>query len=106
MSNSRILPANALLVIIGVVDLLTTVYWLITGQIIEVNPIMAAVLSMGMGVFIGTKLLTLVAYIVVMEWYRRYRNPALAQVIGLATVVGYISIYAISFCCVNHSAFL
>ena len=103
---SRILVANVLVVAVGMVDLITTVYWLTTGQIVEVNPIMAAVLELGMGTFIGIKLLTLASYFIVMEWYRRYRNPAMAQLIGHVTLIAYIGIYTISFCWVNHAAFL
>lgn len=98
----RILPANLLLLVVGMVDLLTTIFWLQTGRIVEANPVMAALLHGGLGLFVGVKLATLVAYLGVMEWYRRHRNPVFARVVGNITLFGYIGIYAISFCCVNY----
>ncbi|MGI6294845.1 MAG: DUF5658 family protein [Armatimonadota bacterium] len=106
MSKSYILPANAMLLLVGVADLLSTLYWLKTGQVIEVNPVMAAVLHGGIGLFIGVKLATLGAFVGVMEWYRRRRNPAFAHLVGNATLIGYIGIYTVSFCCVNYSTLL
>jgi uncharacterized membrane protein len=98
----RILPANALLIAVGLADLLSTLFWLRTGQAIEMNPVMAAVLHAGLGAFILVKLSTLVAYVSVVEWYRRHRNPAFARLVGSITLIGYVGIYAISFCFVNH----
>lgn len=106
MSKSYILPANAMLVLVGVADLLSTLYWLKTGQAVEVNPVMAAVLHGGIGLFIGVKLATLTAFVGVMEWYRRRRSAAFARLVGSATLIGYISIYTVSFCCVNYPTLL
>ena len=97
----NISPANALLFAVGLTDLLTTIYWVSTGQAVEVNPIMAALLRSGLGVFVMVKLATLLAYVGVMEWYRRRRNPAFARVMGNVALFGYLGIYTISFCCVN-----
>lgn len=102
MPKVRILPANAMLIIVGLADLLSTMFWLKTGQAVEVNPMMAALLQAGLGVFVLVKLSTLVAYVGVMEWYRRRRNPAFARVVGSVTLFGYLGIYAISFCCINY----
>jgi hypothetical protein len=96
------LPANAVLLALGLADLLTTLFWLATGQAVEVNPIMAAILRLGVWPFVLTKVGTLVAYVGVLEWYRRRRNPVFARVAGNITLIGYIAIYAISFACVNH----
>jgi hypothetical protein len=100
------MPIHILLLAVGLVDLLTTLFWLGTGRAIEVNPIMAAVLDTGVPLFVLVKLATLGAYIAVMEWYRRRRNPAFAEVVGNFTVLAYLGIYAISFCSVNHNYFL
>lgn len=102
MPKVRILPANALLIAVGLADLLSTLFWLKTGQAIEVNPVMAAVLHAGLGAFILVKLSTLAAYVGVVEWYRRRRNPAFARLVGSITLFGYVGIYAICFCCVNY----
>ena len=96
------LPANAILLAVGLADLLTTLFWLTTGRAVEVNPIMAAVLRAGVWPFVITKLSTLVAFVGVVEWYRRRRNPVFARVVGNITLIGYVGIYAVAFACVNQ----
>jgi len=100
-----VLPINVLLLIIGLTDLSTTLYWLHTGCAIEVNPIMAAVLQTSRMLFVGLKLTTLIAYVVVMEWYRRRRSAVIARLVGNFTVFAYTTIYLISFYCVNRGLF-
>lgn len=97
-----LLPANAVLLAVGLADLLSTVFWVATGRAIEVNPIMAAVLRLGIWPFVLTKLSTLAACVGVLEWYRRRRNPIFARVVGNIALTCYIAIYAIAFVIVNH----
>ncbi|MGB9619363.1 MAG: DUF5658 family protein [Armatimonadota bacterium] len=99
--KNRIMTVNAALLIIGLADLVTTLFWLRSGLAVEINPIMAAVLRCGVDVFVTVKLATLLAYVVVIEWYRRRRNPEFARIVGRITLISYLSIYAISFACVN-----
>jgi len=94
------------LLAIGLTDLITTILWLRAGCAVEYNPVMAALLHAGVGVFVLAKLLTLGAYVGVIEWYRRRRNPVFARMIGNITVAAYLCIYAVSFCCVNWSFLL
>ena len=101
-----ILPINAALILIGLTDLMTTIFWVTTGQAIEFNPIMASVLKAGIPCFIFAKLSTLVAYVGVMEWYRRCRSYAFAQMVGRVTVTAYLGIYAVSLCIVNFRFFV
>lgn len=101
-----LLPVNIVLVLVALLDLLTTVVWLQTGRAVEINPIMAYVLRSGMEVFVAVKVGTLVAYVGVVEWYRRSRNAILAELVGRITLASYIAIYAISFLAVNVSALL
>jgi uncharacterized membrane protein len=100
-NRNSILPIHIILIVVGVLDLLTTVYWLQIGRIIEFNPIMAAVLKAGMPCFILVKLSTLAAYVGVMEWYRR-RNECFARKVGNLTVAAYLGIYTVSFFIVNY----
>jgi len=76
------MPVNALLLAVGLADLLTTLFWLATGRAVEVNPIMASLLRAGVWPFALAKLGTLVAYVGTMEWYRRRRNPVFARVVA------------------------
>jgi hypothetical protein len=101
----RIMPVNVVVLAIGLLDLVTTLFWLATGQVIEVNPVMAAVLQAGVAVFILVKVVTLGAYVAVMEWYRRNRSYVFAQTVGNITVLAYVGIYAVSFYSVNHAYF-
>jgi len=105
MKARAIMPVNAAVVIVGLVDLLTTLFWVGTGRAVEVNPIMAAILQAGVLLFIVVKLSTLGVYITVMEWYRRHHNPVFVRIMGNFTVCAYLCIYAVSFCCVNHTYF-
>lgn len=98
-----ILPWNAALVAIGLIDLATTLVWLHVGCAVEFNPIMASILSVSLSLFVITKLATLGAYLLVVEWYRRRRNTAFAVAIGRIAVLAYIAIYTISLCSVNHA---
>ncbi|MCE5199384.1 MAG: DUF5658 family protein [Armatimonadota bacterium] len=105
-TRAAILPANAILLVIGLADLVSTMFWLHTGQVIEANPVMATLLSASLPLFVLTKLGTLLAYVGVMEWYRRHKNPQFAQIVASITVTAYVGIYAVSFCMVNHGYFL
>ncbi len=102
LQSLRVLPVNAAVFAIGVIDLVTTLFWISTNQAIEVNPIMAALLRLGIGPFVTVKLSTLAVYIFVLEWYRRRHNPAFARLMGNITLLGYIGIYAVSFAFVNQ----
>ena len=104
--TSTILPINTAVLLVGLVDLLTTLFWLHTGRAIEVNPVMAAILKAGIPLFVAIKLTTLAAYVAVMEWYRRNRSESFAHVVGNVTVFAYAGIYLVSFCCVNRGLLL
>lgn len=98
---SVILPANLVLLLIGMADLVTTLVWLASGVAIEVNPVMSSVLTLGMPAFIGVKLGTLAVYVAVMEWYRRRRSARFAELVGLITVSAYLIVYSVSLAVVN-----
>lgn len=102
----RIMPTNLVLLLIGVLDLATTVFWIQTGRAVEFNPVMAAALEIGLAYFICLKLSTLVAYVGVVEWYRRCRRPEFAATVSNLTLAAYVCIYSISFVCVNGHVFL
>ena len=99
-------PANLALLFVGLLDLSTTLFWLRGGHAIEINPIMAGVLRHGIPPFIAVKMCTLLAYVGVMEWYRRRRNPAFARLVGRITLGSYLAIYTLGFCCVNSGLML
>jgi uncharacterized membrane protein len=94
-----------LLVVLGLLDLATTVLWLRTGHAVEANPVMAALLHAGLPVFILVKMCTLAAYVGVIRWYRR-RNPEFCRAVGNFTFSAYLLIYVTSLWCVNRGFFL
>lgn len=96
-----VLPVNLALVCVAILDLISTLVWLGAGLVVEVNPIMAAVLRFGIWAFVGVKVLTLGAYVLVLEWYRRYRSARWALVVGRITLVSYVVVYITSFLVVN-----
>lgn len=102
----RILPTNLALLAIGLIDLASTVFWLQTGRAVEFNPIMAAALDFGLAYFICVKLSTLVAYVCVIEWHRRFRPTGFAVAVSNFTLAAYACIYSVSFICVNRGALL
>ena len=101
-----ILPVNIAILVVGVADLATTLFWVNAGLATEVNPIMAALLGVGVLPFVAVKLLTLGAYVAVMEWYSRARSSTFARAVGNITVLAYLGIYAVSFTFVNSHLFL
>ena len=102
--TNLILPVNMALLIIGLADLATTLFWLATGRCVECNPIMAATLQLGLPGFIAVKLCTLAAYVGLMEWYRRRHSPDFARTVGRITLLAYLGIYLVSLLCVNALA--
>ena len=103
--TTHILPANAAVVIIGLLDLITTIFLVCTGRAVEANPVMAALLDAGLPIFIVGKASTLAAYFLVMEWYKQ-RNLSFVQAIGKFTALAYLASYTVCFCLVNYRLFL
>jgi len=101
-TGRRILPINLALLVVGLADLVTTLFWVHTGRAVEWNPIMAAVLKAGVPAFVTVKLGTLAAYVAVMEWYRRRRSLSFAKIAGTVTVAAYCCIYVLCFVCANR----
>lgn len=106
MKTYRVLPVNIALVLIGILDLVSTLFWLQTGRATEFNPVMAGLWEIGPPSFVLFKLSTLGIYVAVIEWYRRRRNPEFARRVSSFTVYAYLAIYVISFCLVNFPCLL
>ncbi len=103
--RSDILYINIALVLTGVADLATTLYWLNAGLIVEANPVMAAVLNTDFHLFICVKLATLAGYVAVVQWYSR-RNYRFAKLVSAFTLISYWLIYTLSFISVNRHTLL
>lgn len=99
--GTRLLWTNIGLVVVGLLDLATTIFWLQTQRMVEGNPIMAGVLHHGLPLFIFVKVVTLATFVFVMEAYR-LRNAKLAKAVSQFSFLAYIGIYCVSFVAVNH----
>ena len=100
-----LISSPATLFVVGLVDLLTTLIWVRGGLIVEANPLMAAILGVGVVPFVVVKLSTLSAYVATMEWYGRHR-PERAGVIARAATLAYVAVYGVSFVVVNRGVIL
>ena len=101
-----VLPVNIAVLAIGIADLASTLFFVLAGLAAEVNPIMAALLGVGVLPVVAVKLLTLCAYVAVMEWYSRAISTRFARAVGNITVLAYLGIYAVCFTFVNSHLFL
>ncbi len=100
-----ILPANLILIFIGMLDLISTIYWVETGRAVEMNPIMSALLNFGLLPFILAKVTSLGIFVYVVEWYRRRRSETFARAVSFFTIAAYLFVYTVSFFFVNFSFF-
>ncbi len=101
-----ILPANLALIVVGLLDLASTIVLLGAGRAVEMNPLMAEVLRFGLPAFVAAKLSSLALFVAVIEWYRRARDASAAQAVGRFTVAAYLSLYVLGFALANHRSIL
>lgn len=85
-------PEAALLTLICLADLVTTLFWISRGEAREGNPFMARFLHQGAVPFIIAKLCMFVPAIIVAEWYRP-RKPALITGVMRLVIAAYVLLY-------------
>lgn len=91
-----VLPETTLLAVIGLADLLSTVYWIATGHAVEANPFMGRVLrTLGPWGFSILKAVLLGGPLAIAEWARR-RHPRFVRWALRAAIVLYVGAYAIN----------
>ena len=100
----RILFTDAALIVVGLLDLVTTLVWLRNGRAVEANPVMAALLRVGFLTFVTVKISTLVVFVAAVAWYRQH-NAAFCRTVSSFTLCAYLFVYAASFWCVNRTFF-
>src|SRR4051812_8136476 len=81
-----VLPTRALtlLMVVGILDLVSTAWMHANGQIIELNPIMRFFIDRSEWLFAAVKGLTLVAAWLALAWYSKYNR----QFVRKACMVG------------------
>ena len=86
-----VLPTRALtlLMLIGIIDLVTTAYFHASGQVVELNPLMKGFIDHSEWLFAAMKGLTLIAGWAALAWYYRYNKDFVRKAcfVGIAAYV-------------------
>ena len=85
---------SLILLIVGLVDLLTTLVWVSHHGAQEGNPIFSYYLTMGPLWFIAMKMVCLLCPILIFEWARNHR-PRVARVGARIAIAGYLLFYVV-----------
>ena len=81
------------MVVLCLLDVATTLYWVSHGYAREANPLLAHCLEQGSGHFVATKMMFFLPSLVLAEWYLP-RNPSLVRRTLRAVLAAYMMIYA------------
>lgn len=88
----RVSAESLILVAICMVDMLSTLYFVLRGVATEQNPLMAACFGHSPGMFVMVKMLSFVPFIVAIELYRR-KNQEFALRACRCAIVLYLATY-------------
>jgi uncharacterized membrane protein len=95
-SSRYVLPETTLLMVLGLLDMLSTIYLLATGQAHEANPLFDGILhTFGPIGFILFKALLLGGPLALAEWARRHNEPFVRSALRLGILL-YIGFYLIN----------
>lgn len=95
---------SQVLIIICLLDLVSTLALLSQGSAIEGNPLMSFYLRFGIWVFVMVKLALVFLPIFVAEWSMRYR-PQFVRMMLRTAIATYVALYLLVFLTVNVLAF-
>lgn len=89
-----VVPSRALLVLmlVGIVDLVSTAWMHANGQIVELNPLMRAFINQSEWLFAAVKGLTLIAAWAALAWYWKY-NRQFVRVACMIGTVAYVTVW-------------
>ncbi len=85
----RISRESLVLVGICLADMFSTLFFVLRGQAVEQNPIMAACLNHSPTAFVLVKLLSFLPFVVAVELYRS-KNPSFARLACRSAIVLYL----------------
>src|SRR5256885_125139 len=91
-----VLPETTILVVIGSLDLLSTIYLVATKQAVEANPFFARLLHLGPWPFVAAKALFLAIPLTIAESARKHNEQFVRVALRLAIIL-YLGLYAIGF---------
>ena len=87
--NSKVSTESLILVAICLVDMLSTLFFVLRGYAVEQNPLMAGCLRHSVTAFVLVKLVSFVPFIVAVELYRR-RNASFARLACRSAIALYL----------------
>lgn len=88
----RVSAESTMLVAICLMDMLSTLFFVLRGVATEQNPIMAACLNYSPGMFVLVKIASFVPFVIAVEIYRQ-KNAEFAKTICRLAIVLYISVF-------------
>lgn len=96
-SSRYVLPETTVLMVLGLLDMLTTIFFLATGQAREANPLFDGILhAFGPLGFIAFKALLLGGPLTLAEWARKRNEPFVRSALRLGILL-YVGLYIINF---------
>jgi len=95
---------SQVLIIICLLDLLSTLALLSQGTAMEGNPLMSFYLRFGVWVFVTVKLALVFLPIFIAEWSMRYR-PEFVRMMLRTAIAAYVAVYLLVFLSVNVIAY-
>jgi hypothetical protein len=100
LKQRYVLPETILLMVIGSIDLLSTIYLVATGQAREANPLFAQLLHMGPWAFVAFKAVFLAGPLAIAESARNHNEPFVRSALRMGIIL-YLGFYAIAFARAN-----
>lgn len=92
MLSRRVTPETVCLTSLCMVDLATTLYWVLAGHAHEANPWLAHCLALHPALFVAAKTASFLPALAAAEWYRQH-NPALVLRALRGTTCAYVGLY-------------
>jgi len=90
----RLCTESLILIVICVVDMAATLFFVLTGLAVEQNPIMAACINHSPLTFVLVKLVSFVPFVAAVELYRR-KNPGFARAVCRWAIAVYLVTFAV-----------
>lgn len=96
LKGIRLAKETYILLVICLLDLLITIWLIMSERAIEGNPVMSFYLGKGWAPFIGIKIMLVVLPLSIAEWARRYHPVSVRRMLQAAILI-YLGIYSIAF---------
>ena len=85
----RVSIESLILVVVCMMDMLSTLFFVMRGCAVEQNPLMAACLRHSPMTFVVVKLLSFIPFVIAIELYRK-KDPAFSRIVCRSAIVLYV----------------